>query len=619
MEISRLIQISEELGFSEISTSLQEIKKKVGLSNCPIVLPLVGEFSAGKTTLINALTDNKHLETATKPTTATIYEVYFGADVCRAEVYDAGGSCVFQTTSIEQLKNSELTDASIVKVFDTSSNIPSSVIIVDTPGISAPDPRHQQALVDYLPSADGVLLVSDINQQITASLLNFIKTVSMANRPVFLILTMCDLKSSTDIIAAKHYASSISGISEDHIACVSAQNGDVEQLYSLINNIQKDKSSILDKVNKYRIKCLSENLSKNIDAIISSSKFEDNNEDIISDYKRKISRIKREVDSIIESVRGEIEETGRKSARKFEDIIFDQLDSLAASDGIDYDTAARKAVDSTLRIQFNDYKNSVKTIILRKAKSGFKSDDSISLSSLSSVEIEGTEIGPIPYNLNLNELGHQYDDKISTGLKIASAVAVTAAVVATAGAAAPAAGAAGAAASTAGVAGTTVAGAKGVGVAIEAADMVLDAGSIAVSTSMMSKMSKMKRGAEFVDKVRVKYDEIDKKDHEKDKKGAFKSFVCSITDRTLGKPQRRRAIHQYLDSTLLPSYKQGLEAITNSIVCTVSEAITADVENNLNELVSALSSIQEAQRNNESEYKSRLNQLKQYRNELINS
>lgn len=600
MEISRLIQISEELGFSEISTSLQEIKKKVGLSNCPIVLPLVGEFSAGKTTLINALTDNKHLETATKPTTATIYEVYFGADVCRAEVYDAGGSCVFQTTSIEQLKNSELTDASIVKVFDTSSHIPSSVIIVDTPGISAPDPRHQQALVDYLPSADGVLLVSDINQQITASLLNFIKTVSMANRPVFLILTMCDLKSSTDIIAAKHYASSISGISEDHIACVSAQNGDVEQLYSLINNIQKDKSSILDRVNKYRIKCLSENLSKNIDAIISSSKFEDNNEDIISDYKRKISRIKREVDSIIESVRGEIEETGRKSARKFEDLIFDQLDSLAASDGIDYDTAARKAVDSTLRIQFNDYKNSVKTIILRKAKSGFKSDDSISLSSLSSVEIEGAEIGPIPYNLNLNGLGHQYDDKISTGLKIASAVAVTAAVVATAGAAAPAAG-------------TTVAGAKGVGVAIEAADMVLDAGSIAVSTS------KMKRGAEFADKVRVKYDEIDKKDHEKDKRGAFKSFVGSITDRTLGKPQRRRAIHQYLDSTLLPSYKQGLEAITNSIVCTVSEAITADVENNLNELVSALSSIQEAQRNNESEYKSRLNQLKQYRNELINS
>lgn len=618
MEIIRLIQISEELGFSEISSSLKEINKKKGLSNCPIVLPFVGEFSAGKTTLINALTDNKHLETATKPTTATIYEVYFGADVCRAEVYDAGGSCVFQTTNIEELKNSELADASIVKVFDTSSKIPSSVVIVDTPGISAPDPRHQQALVDYLPYADGVLLVSDINQQITASLLNFIKTVSMANRPVFLILTMCDLKSSTDILAAKHYASSISGISEENIACVSAQKGDVEQLYGLIYNIQKDKSSILDRVNKYRVKCLSEKLSQNIDAIISSSKFDDTNEDTISDYKRRISRIKREVDDTIESVRGEIEETARKSARKFEDIIFDQLDSLAASDGIDYDSAARKAVDSTLRIQFNDYKNSVKTIILKQAKSGFKSDDSISLSCLSSVEIEGAEIGSIPYNLNLNELGHQYDDKISTGLKIAAAVAATAAVVATAGAAAPAAGAAGAtgaAASTASVAGTAVVGAEGAGVAIEAADMVLDAGSIVASTSIMSKM---KRGAEFADQVRGKYDEIDEKDHAKNEGGAFKSFVGSITDRTLGKPQRRRAIHQYLDSTLMPSYKQGLETITNSIVCTVSDAITADVENNLNELVSALSSIQEAQRNNESEYKSRLNQLKQYRNELIN-
>lgn len=618
MEISRLIQISDELGFSEISSSLQEINKKNGLSNCPIVLPFVGEFSAGKTTLINALTDNKHLETATKPTTATIYEVYFGSDVCRAEVYDAEGSYVFQTTSIEELKNSELAEASLVKVFDTSLKIPSSVVIVDTPGISAPDPRHQQALVDYLPSADGVFLVSDINQQITASLLNFIKTVSMANRPVFLILTMCDLKSSTDISAAKHYASSITGISEDNIACVSAQKGDVEQLYGLINDIQKDKSSILDRVNKYRVKCLSEKLTYNIDAIISSSNFDDTNEDTISDYKRKISRIKREVDDTIESVRGEIEEIARKSAHKFEDVIFDQLDSLAASDGIDYDAAARKAVDSTLRIQFNDYKNSVKNIILKKANSGFKSDDSISLSSLSSVEIEGTEIGSIPYNLNLNELGHQYDDKISTGLKIVAAVAATAAVVATAGAAAPAAGATAAtsaAASTAGVAGTAVAGAEGAGVAIEAADMVLDAGSIVASTSIMSKM---KRGAEFADQVRGKYDEIDEKDHAKNEGGAFQSFVGSITDRTLGKPQRRRAIHQYLDSTLMPSYKQGLETITNSIVFTVSDAITADVENNLNELISALSSIQEAQRNNESEYKSRLNQLKQYRNELIN-
>lgn len=611
MEISRLIQISEALGFSEISLSLKEISRKNGLSNCPIVLPFVGEFSAGKTTLINALTDNKHLETATTPTTATIYEVYFGADICRAEVYDAGGSCVFQTTNIEELKNSELADSSIVKVFDTSSKIPSSVVIVDTPGISAHDPRHQQALVDYLPSADGVLLVSDINQPITASLLDFIKTVSMANRPVFLILTMCDLKSPTDILTAKKYASSISGISEDNIACVSAQKGDVEQLYGLINNIQKDKSTILDRVNKYRVKCLSEKLSQNIEALLSSSKFEDNNEDAIFDYKRKISRIKREVDDTIESVRGEIEEIARKSAYKFEDVIFDQLDSLAASDGIDYDSAARKAVDSTLRIQFNDYKNSVKTIILKKAKSGFKSDDSISLSSLSSLEIEGTEIESIPYNLKLNELGHQYDDKISTGLKIAAAVAATAAVVATAGAAAPAAGAAGAT----GAAGTAVAGAEGAGVAIEAADMVLDAGSIVASTSIMSKM---KRGAEFTNKVRDKYDEIDKKDHANNEVGAFKSFIGSITDRTLGKPQRRRAIHQYLDSTLMPSYKQGLETITNSIICTVSEAITADVENNLNELVSVLSSIQEAQRNCESEYKSRLNQLKQYRNELNN-
>ncbi|MDY6183420.1 MAG: dynamin family protein [Candidatus Cryptobacteroides sp.] len=603
MEINRLIQISDELGFGDLADKLHCISTRMGSHNCPIVLPLVGEFSAGKTTLLNALTDNKQLETATIPTTATIYEVNFASDSCRAEVYDREGNLSISTDAIQDLKNGSLADASLVKVFDTSTVIPSSVVLVDTPGLSAPDPRHRQALVDYLPNADGILLVSDINQQITSSLIDFTKTVSLANRPVFCVLTMCDLKSPSDVKAAKRYAESLLGIPEDHIVCVSAKTGDVQSLCDLIGRIQQDKSEILDKVNKHRVKTYANQIAANIDKILSSSKFEDANDELVSDNQRLVNKIKREVDSIIDSVRGEIEDVSRQSTRNFETVIFDQLDSLAANTGIDFDFEARTLVDNVIRIQFNDYKNKAKRIICQKAKKGFNADPSVSLDGVLSINVDAMQFESIPYNLNLNELGHEHDGKIAAGLKVAAAVAATAAVVVTAGAASPAAG-------------TVAAGAKGTGKAIEAADMVLDAGSMVMSASVLSKL---RQGAEFAGKVQSKYKEIDAKDYSRNQNGAFRTFIGSITDRTLGKPQRRRAIHEYLDYTLLPSYRQGLESITTSIVSAVSESISESVETSIQELTSAIAGLQREMRDNKDEYNKRVSRLKQYKSEILGS
>ena len=79
--------------------------------------------------------------------------------------------------------------------------------------------------------------------------------------------------------------------------------------------------------------------------------------------------------------------------------------------------------------------------------------------------------------------------------------------------------------------------------------MVLDAGSMVMSASVLSKL---RQGAEFAGKVQSKYKEIDAKDYSQNQNGTFRTFIGSITDRTIGKPQRRRAIHEYLDYALLP-------------------------------------------------------------------
>ena len=72
MDTKALIEIAEYLKSESVANELRKLDQRLQDSNVALTLPLVGEFSSGKTSLINALTDSKQLEIATKPTTATI-------------------------------------------------------------------------------------------------------------------------------------------------------------------------------------------------------------------------------------------------------------------------------------------------------------------------------------------------------------------------------------------------------------------------------------------------------------------------------------------------------------------------------------------------------------------
>ena len=251
--IGKLIEIAEFLGLGNIVSELRMIDWRSKQENANLILPLVGEFSSGKTTLINALTDSKKLETATKPTTSTIYEVHFGCDSCHAKVLMEDG-VVQDVNDLAELKNDNLADAKVVTVFDTSKRVPATTILVDTPGLSSPEQKHRQTLVDFLPKADGIMLVIDINQQITKSLTDFIETMKLSRRPIYLILTKSDTKSAGDIEAAKKYISDNCQIPLKQLSVVSSATNSLDELYLLLDNIQKDKKEILKQVDGQRVK-----------------------------------------------------------------------------------------------------------------------------------------------------------------------------------------------------------------------------------------------------------------------------------------------------------------------------------------------------------------------------
>ena len=627
MDIHRLLEISEVLGQSGLISSLKELEGKEDSLNCPLVLPLIGEFSAGKTTLLNSLMDDGSLETGYELTTATIYEIYFGQKEPYAEVIDSKGNSVDVVSSFQELKNDKFSTASLIRVFDTSKRVPSSVVLVDTPGLSSPNPKHRQALVDYFPKADGILLVCNVTQNLTASLLDFVNKMKLANRSFFLVLTQCDYMAQSEVENARKCAASVSGIPESHIACISAKDGQMDEFFGLLALIQKDKFRILKEVCDSRMTEIKNRLLIILDQMIRLTKQDSDFSEVISEKQRKIDGLKREIASLIDSATSEIEDEKRVSIQTFKEMVSDQLDSVAASNGINYDAEAKAVIDTAARVLLNDFKTAIQGIISRKAREKFSSDESIDLSGLLDIDLGEITVGELPYNLNLNGLGHEYDSTISTGIKVAAAVAMAVAVVATGGGAAGgAAGAAGSASAT-GVAGTaSAAGAAG---AASATGAVTVGSSVATATTAATTTATTIANAAngtakvatalatvntVLDQAQKEYDGIQERGQ-----GGLERFVGVITDRSIGKPHRKEAIDQFVDGILAPSYKTGMQSITTAIINAFSDAIQLCASSRLKEFSEALRQAREEQFENETAYRDRIHQLKEYQNELLNA
>lgn len=609
--------IAQSLGFNDLMAELNALAQRQEQENCPLILPLVGEFSSGKTTLINALTDSKKLETATKPTTATIYQIHFGSESCHATVYYEDGKHI-EVEDIAELKNDAINDAAIVDVYDTSNKVPSTTILVDTPGLSSPDPRHKQTLVDFLPQADAILLVSDINQQITRSITDFIKTMSLAKRQIFLVLTKSDSKSASDLIAAKEYISKNTEIPIAQVACVSAIKNDMAELYELFDSIQKSKGDILQRVNEQRLSNIAKEMLGRIDKLMSASSSDMETDEAIREQQYSLDKLNRNIDRLISDLRSDINDIETSISREFEDKVFDSLDTIVAGNSNDFDSEAISTINSLSSLLLSDYKVQVQKRLREKAESRSQSDDAVNLRSISELDMSSYAINGLSYNLNLNTIGHEKDGAISNGLKVAAAVAA----VATAGCAlAGAAGGvatAGAATGAASSAGVTAGAAASSASALGAADLVLDAGTILYARS---KLSKMERMAKFAGQASERLTKINDADHKFSEqmgasKGMVESLVGFVTENMCSKPQRRRAIINYIDGTLAPQFKSELSQISNALTQAISDILHQEASTSAEQMVSALNELKSARTAKEAEFKERMAKLKDYKREL---
>ena len=591
MDTKTLIEIAEYLKSDKVADELKALERRLQSDNVTLTLPLVGEFSSGKTSLINALTDSKQLEIATKPTTATIYLLHFGQDRQYATIHRADGS-EETVEAIGSLKNSELADVPLVDIYDTSTRVPRDLVLVDTPGLSSPDARHKDALIRFLPEADAILMTVDCNQQITKSLLRFIEESNLAGRKVYLIVTKCDTKPASDRESIKRYIADNSKLPMEHIVCVSAQQDDLAEFYALIKQLSQSKREILAAAIRGRLESLKEELKKEVNETLKLPNTAEELKEKRAELERQEEEIEREIKHLISSVRCSIDDVSDEVVRSYQDLLFRRLDALINQRADNMTAEANTIIQSASLKVMTDYR---RKIVQEVSKQTAKASSFIQ-SAVSRLDLSGLEAPEQSMNIDLDSIGHEHDKMIAGGLQLAAAAATLAAFRAL--------GAVGKAAGTVGEAAGTVG---------EAADTIGKAAGTA------NKLSKSGRVIQFVQKgaqVATSTGIIDSQMTPK-VKGFVEGIVSTFTDR-MAKPKRLRATHDFIELQLAPVFAEQMQQNGRIILDLLQAEIAEEAKGVSAERKARIADLTNDIDSKNGEYQQKMDRLKAY-NTILNS
>lgn len=305
---SKLKEAASIAGEALENTNSKEIQQVVEFANTLernelLKVPFVGDFSSGKSSLLNAIINRDLLPTNITPETAVSYELRYGQDE-RLEIYH--DDKMISDANIDQIKNLATKPGDVVVVYLDNPTIKDlegkGIILVDMPGIDSGLANHNAAINQYLGSGTYYMVFSDAEQgTFRNSSLSFINEILNYEGVDFsAFFSKADKKSAEEMSQMKEEADRLFkrrfGDSKT-VGVTSATDRMFEDVMNVLNSIDLEEMtdkryrgevhSFIDglilSVDRY-IKLLSGDIVKSQDAI---RKIQANKEKALSELKNK--------------------------------------------------------------------------------------------------------------------------------------------------------------------------------------------------------------------------------------------------------------------------------------------------------------------------------------------
>lgn len=219
------------------------------------VIGFAGHFSAGKSSMINALSGEDILAASPIPTSANIVKVHkseedFAIVYMHHEKpvkFEAGYD--FKTVK-ELSKNGEL--VSQIEIGHSTSSLPTGVTVMDTPGVDSTDDAHAMSTESALHIADMVFYTMDYNHVQSELNFQFTKQLMKYNPNVYLIVNQIDKHreselSFEDFKQSVHSSFAAWGVVPKDIFFTSLREADHAN-----NDFSKVKKIVMDSMNDWQ-------------------------------------------------------------------------------------------------------------------------------------------------------------------------------------------------------------------------------------------------------------------------------------------------------------------------------------------------------------------------------
>ena len=249
-KFQKLKEIKERYGMDT-----QEVSKIIDdIDHYRVNTPVIGNFSTGKSSMINAIIEKPLLSVDITPETAVPTEIYYGNN--KVLQYDKTGVI---ERKIEELPLQGLTvqTTDLVKIEYDNPFLEEikSVNIVDLPGFDTSIELHNRAIDQYLPNSLAYLLVVSSDEPVLKeSISDFLKELKTYNMPVYVVITKSNRLDEDELEECrkllKKLVSRIYNQEDVTVACVDAYgNVNIDELKDILREIQGKTGEIF--INKF--------------------------------------------------------------------------------------------------------------------------------------------------------------------------------------------------------------------------------------------------------------------------------------------------------------------------------------------------------------------------------
>ncbi len=291
-----------EIDKTECSTLLASVQKQ------QLVIPVVGNFSAGKSTLLNRFLGSSVLPTGITLETSLATELHYSTNE-RIEAFSNNDekteSFELNEQSFEVIKEN-VAKYSYLKVYLNNEALKNSapLVFVDMPGFDSPISSHTHAILEYLERGVHFVILTSVEEgNLTKRMVRELKNLLEFDKGLSFILSKTNLRTPSQVEEVSHYIEEQLQHHLDLTTRLIHSNKDNNALLEVADTIDAEK--LFSALYLKRLKFLNSRLQNSLKSVIES--FDYSKEKALEEIKALDLSVK-DIEKTYEKLRANLEE-----------------------------------------------------------------------------------------------------------------------------------------------------------------------------------------------------------------------------------------------------------------------------------------------------------------------